>query len=83
MHRKAALRSKPTVDKEFEDAYGPRKVELKPPSGEAYPHHEYFTESAGFDQSQLTARIPGSTPFIDDRPQRADEPAVPQKAKAR
>ena len=47
------------------DPYLPRTVAVAPPTEEPYPHHEDFPESAGFDQSQLTARIPGSTPFID------------------
>lgn len=45
--------------------YAERPVDLKPPTGEPYPHHEYFTESQGFDQSQLTARIPDETPFLE------------------
>jgi len=45
--------------------YATRTVAVKPPTGEPYPHHEYFVESAGFDQGQLTSRIPGSTPFLD------------------
>lgn len=29
------------------------------------PHHEYYPESAGEDQGQLTSHLSGSTPFID------------------
>lgn len=47
------------------DPYFSRTVSVAPPTKEPYPHHEDFKESAGFDQGQLTARIPGSTPFID------------------
>jgi hypothetical protein len=45
--------------------YASRTVIVKPPTGEPYPHHEYFTESPGLDQGQLTSRIPGDTPFIE------------------
>jgi len=47
------------------DPYASRTLEVAPPTGEAYPHHEDYVESQGFDQGQLTARIPGSTPFFD------------------
>ncbi len=47
------------------DPYYSRTLAVKPPTGEPYPHHEYFTESQGLDQGQLTARTPGGTPFID------------------
>lgn len=47
------------------DPYGPRKLKIAEPTKDAYPHHEDYVESQGFDQSQLTARIPGSTPFVD------------------
>jgi len=60
------------------DPYGPTTVELRPPTGEPYPHHEYFKESQGLDQGQLTARIPDSTPFLDamlERRRRAKETA--------
>lgn len=45
------------------DPYGPHTVVTGPPTGDAYPHHEDYTESQGFDQSQLTARIPDATPY--------------------
>lgn len=44
------------------DPYGPHTVVTAPPTGDSYPHHEDYTESQGFDQSQLTARIPDQTP---------------------
>jgi len=55
------------------DPYGPRKVVIAPPTGEPYPHHETYAESAGFDQGQLTSRIPGSTPFIDEEKPREEK----------
>jgi hypothetical protein len=45
--------------------YATRRVDVNPPTGEAYPHHEYFKESGGFDQGQLTARISDETPFLE------------------
>lgn len=45
------------------DPYGPHTVVTAPPTGDAYPHHEAYVESQGFDQSQLTARIPDQTPY--------------------
>lgn len=45
------------------DPYGPHTVVTAPPTGDAYPHHEEYVESQGFDQSQLTARIPDQTPY--------------------
>lgn len=47
------------------DVYAPRDVSVEPPTGEPYPHHEDFVESQGFDQGQLTARIPDETPFLE------------------
>lgn len=41
-------------------------VTVQPPTGDPYPHHEDYPESAGFDQGQLTSRTPGSTPFLED-----------------
>lgn len=66
--RRAAPRAKTSADEAFKedaDLYASRTVDIKPPTGDPYPHHEDYTESAGFDQGQLTARIPGSTPFVD------------------
>lgn len=66
VHR-AAGASKKTGEVLNEDAdlYASRTVDIRPPTGEPYPHHEDFAESAGLDQGQLTSRIPGSTPFLD------------------
>lgn len=43
--------------------YGPHEVVTAPSTGDSYPHHEDYVESQGFDQSQLTARIPDQTPY--------------------
>ena len=45
--------------------YASRSVTVAPPTGDAYPHHEDYVESQGFDQGQLTARIPDATPFVE------------------
>jgi hypothetical protein len=45
--------------------YVSRTVVVAPPTGDPCPHHEDYPESAGFDQSQLTSRIPDETPFIE------------------
>jgi hypothetical protein len=38
----------------------------EPPVGsEPYFHHEDHAESAGYDQGQLTSRLPGTTPFLE------------------
>lgn len=51
--------------KEEADPYASRTVVVAPPTGEPYPHHEDYAESAGLDQGQLTSHLPDSTPFID------------------
>lgn len=58
------------------DPYASRSVDIRSPTGDPYPHHEDYTESAGFDQSQLTARIPGSTPFLDRLENREEKSKV-------
>jgi hypothetical protein len=45
------------------EAYPPRTIVVAPPTGDPYPHHEEYAESSGFDQGQLTSRIPDETPF--------------------
>jgi hypothetical protein len=45
--------------------YPSRIVVVEPPTGDPYPHHEDYAESAGLDQGQLTSKLPDSTPFID------------------
>ncbi len=62
--RIAQAGKKPPADVDL-NYYAAREVELRPPTGEAYPHHEYFNESQGFDQGQLTARISDETPFLE------------------
>lgn len=49
----------------FEKEAPSRPLPVAPPTGEPYPHHEYFAESAGFDQGQLTSRLPDATPLIE------------------
>ncbi len=51
--------------REEEDPYAPRTVVVAPPTGEPYPHHEDFPESAGFDQGQLTSKLAAETPFLE------------------
>jgi hypothetical protein len=38
----------------------------EPPAGsEPYRHHEDHAESPGYDEGQLTSRLPGTTPFFE------------------
>ncbi len=65
---RAARNAKNSASEAFNedtDPYASRTVAVGPPTGEPYPHHEDFVESAGLDQGQLTSQLPGSTPFID------------------
>lgn len=71
---KAGKAKKAAPTKEEADVYGARPVSIAPPTGDPYPHHEAYTESQGFDQGQLTARIPGSTPFVDALESRKRKP---------
>lgn len=48
-----------------ENPYGPQTVVVAPPTSDACVHHEYYRESQGFDQGQLTSQIPDSTPLIE------------------
>jgi|SRR5271165_4561058 len=50
--------------KEDPDPYPARRVTVAPPTRDPYPHHEDYVESQGFDQGQLTSRIPDETPFV-------------------
>jgi hypothetical protein len=66
--RRIARTAMNKADEALEEAanpYSSRTVVVKPPTGEPYPHHEYFTESQGLDQGQLTSRLPDAMPFID------------------
>jgi hypothetical protein len=42
------------------DPDGPREVTVNPPTAEATPHHEFYPESRGQDQGQLTSRLSGT-----------------------
>jgi len=55
------------------DPYAPRPVVVNPPTGDPYPHHEYYPQSAGFDQGQLTSRINDPTPLVEDLLKRRSE----------
>ena len=59
--------------REDTDPYIPRKVKVAPPTGDPYPHHEDYPESAGFDQGQLTSRLPDETPFVEEFLKRRSE----------
>ena len=45
--------------------YTARTLIVDPPTADPYPHHEEYTQSAGFDQGQLTSRIADTTPLIE------------------
>jgi len=45
--------------------YAPRALAVRPETGDATVHHEFYAESQGFDQGQLTSQLPDTTPFID------------------
>lgn len=66
--RRITRTAKNGADEALDQAANPyfsRTVVVKPATGEPYPHHEYFTESQGFDQGQLTSRLPDATPIIE------------------
>jgi hypothetical protein len=67
---------------EAEDPYAARNVAVAAPTGDPYPHHEDFAESAGFDQGQLTSRVSDSTPLVDRfrRPRRGEKQHEKQEA---
>jgi len=46
--------------------YGPRKVIVKPPTGDPCVHHEDYPESAGLTEEQLLFRIADPTPIIEE-----------------
>ena len=46
--------------------YAPRTVTVGSSTGEPYPHHEDYPESAGLEEGQLTARLNDPTPFIEE-----------------
>ena len=53
--------------KEDPNPYPARTLTVAPPTGDPYVHHEDYVESQGFDQGQLTSRIPDDTPFFGSR----------------
>jgi hypothetical protein len=55
-----ASRSKSISRREEEliDPDAGRRVIIEPSTGHPYPHHEHIAGSAGFDQGQLTSRLP-------------------------
>jgi hypothetical protein len=53
--------------KEDPDPYPSRTLIVAPPTEDPYPHHEDYVESQGFDQGQLTARLPDALPFLGFR----------------
>jgi hypothetical protein len=61
--RRIASRSKSISEHEEIDPDAPYVVVVGPPTGNPYPHHEEHAESAGFDQGQLTSRLP-DLPYI-------------------
>lgn len=60
-----AADSRPTEALVGPEPYPTRIVVVQPPTGDAYPHHEDYNESQGFDQGQLTSRIADTTPFVE------------------
>jgi len=44
--------------------YTSQSVVVEPPTADPYPHHEDYAQSAGFDQGQLTSRLPDATPLV-------------------
>ncbi len=71
--RGLAQTPKDRTSEEDADPYAARTVVVAPATGEPYPHHEDYVESQGFDQGQLTSRIPDSTPFVDRLLSRRDK----------
>lgn len=53
-------------EEEDVEQYTEHVLVVAPGTGEPYPHHETQAGSAGFDQGQLTSRIPDSTPLLGD-----------------
>ena len=53
-----ASRKKSISGHEEIDPDAPCNVVIQPPTGHPYPHHEEIAGSSGFDQGQLTSRLP-------------------------
>ena len=62
------------------DRIAQHTVIVEPPTGEPYPHHEDHLQSEGFDQGQLTSRMPSPTPLVRDS-LHTRKPTVKQPAK--
>ena len=76
--RRLARSPKDTAEEarqEEPNPYGPRTLVVRPETGDAQVHHEYYPESAGLDQGQLTSQISGSTPFVEEFLNRRKKPA--------
>lgn len=71
VHRLASPAGAPVTQPEHPSAHGlsafanlGRAMQPVAESTEACPHHEYYPESPGQDQGQLTSRWPSSTPSL-------------------
>jgi hypothetical protein len=64
--RRIASRSKSISEREEVDPDASYVVVVEPSTGHPYPHHEEHAGSAGFDQGQLTSRLP-DMPYIQVR----------------
>jgi hypothetical protein len=60
--RRIASGSNSIAEREAPDPDVSRVIVAGPPTGQPYPHHEHYPESAGFDQGQLTSRLPDQPP---------------------
>lgn len=56
--KRIANRSNSISGTEEIDPDASRTVVIEPPTGDPYPHHEHIAGSSGFDQGQLTSRLP-------------------------
>jgi len=66
-------------DEQEADREARHTVIVQPPTGQPYPHHENDPGTEGFDQGQLTARIPCSTPVVEEWLSKRAKPAEPKK----
>ncbi len=65
-----------TGPREEFDPDAPRRVTVRPPTGNPEPHHEHYPESPGQDQGQLTSRLEG-TPSLREMLRRRGESNEP------
>jgi hypothetical protein len=77
--RRLASRSKSISEPEEVATDASYAVVVEPPTGHPYPHHEEHAGSRGFDQGQLTSRLP-DLPYVDVPWKRHKKNAAPQKA---